>query len=284
MKVEIEQSSGFCFGVKRAIELAEQELIKDEKLYCLGDIVHNGKEIERLNSLGLLTIDKEKYKTIKNDKVLLRAHGEPPNTYLHAQAQNIELIDGTCPIVLRLQKKIKEAYANNTEQNQIVIFGKASHPEVISLCGQTNQQALVVREMAELEKLDPAKNTYLFSQTTMDTKEYEQISDAIKSKLNNGIQLHLSNSICGSVSGREAKLRAFARKHPVVVFVGGKKSSNGKMLFAICKSENPNSFFVSTTNEIDSTWFSDCKSVGVCGATSTPQWLLEEVANTIAKG
>ncbi|SEH05464.1 4-hydroxy-3-methylbut-2-enyl diphosphate reductase [Candidatus Venteria ishoeyi] len=281
MIVEIEGSSGFCFGVHKAVEKAEEILQSEEKLYCLGDIVHNGQEISRLEKLGLITIDHHQFKTLKNCKVLLRAHGEPPSTYLLAAENNIELIDATCPIVLSLQKKIQKTYQDSLKDNQVVIYGKAAHPEVISLIGQTNKQAKIIEDISEIDKIDFSKPISLYAQTTMDTAKYKELENEIQNRKIGNLKLTTVNSICGAVSGREDKLNEFAGTKEIVVFVAGKKSSNGKMLFEICKEANPNSYYISNPDELNNAWFYNMEFVGICGATSTPQWLLNHVADKI---
>ncbi|MEA3444028.1 MAG: 4-hydroxy-3-methylbut-2-enyl diphosphate reductase [Bacteroidota bacterium] len=281
MRLEIESTSGFCFGVKNAVKKAEEILQSEEKLFCLGDIVHNGKEIERLKKLGLITIGYEQFGKLKNCKVLLRAHGEPPSTYSIAEKNNLELIDASCPIVLNLQKKIKISSISSEIKKQIVIFGKPTHPEVISLVGQTNGQAVVVSNLADVEKIDFTREISLFSQTTMDTGKFKEITNEIKKRQSTNNVLQVTNSICVAVSGREAKLVEFSRKHETIIFIGGKKSSNGKMLFEICKKENQNSFYISNIEELKPERIINSESIGICGATSTPYWQLEKVAKKV---
>ncbi|MCF8371926.1 MAG: 4-hydroxy-3-methylbut-2-enyl diphosphate reductase [Bacteroidales bacterium] len=281
MKVEIEGSSGFCFGVRNAVDKAEDILRSGEKLYCLGDIVHNGQEIARLEALGLITIDSQQFRNLKNCKVLLRAHGEPPSTYQYARENNIELIDATCPIVLNLQKKIKKSYQEPTSDKQVVIFGKSTHPEVISLVGQTENKAIVVENISDLTVIDFSKSISLYAQTTMDTRKFKGLADELHLRNINQKGIKVTQSICGAVSGRESKLIEFAKKKDVLIFVGGKKSSNGKMLFGICLAANKHSYYISSAEELNPAWISNSEQVGVCGATSTPIWLLERVAKQI---
>jgi 4-hydroxy-3-methylbut-2-en-1-yl diphosphate reductase len=281
MKVEIDQKSGFCFGVVNAIGKAEKTLKNERKLYCLGDIVHNGMEIKRLEAAGLESIDREKFFTLKNCKVLLRAHGEPPSTYEYARANNIELIDGTCPVVLKLQQRVKKAYAEMKANNgQIVIFGKKGHAEVVGLEGQTKQQAIVVESEEDLEQVDPNRPAYLFSQTTKSLTKFHQLAKKLEERSNE--KVIVKDTICRQVSNRVPWLKEFASTHDVIVFIGGKKSSNAKILFDVCKHTNPNSYFISTLEEIDNCWFDGKASTGICGATSTPQWLMEELAEKIS--
>ena len=280
MKVVIDHKSGFCFGVVNAINKAEETLAKGEKLYCLGDIVHNGMEVKRLESIGLITIDRKQYFTLKNCRVLLRAHGEPPETYQYAQANNIELIDATCPVVLKLQQRVSKAFRDMQQQNgQIILFGKKGHAEVIGLNGQTNNQAIIVENETDLSKIDTDKPAYLFSQTTKSIDHFNQLAKIIDKKLNQ--PMIVKDTICRQVSNRVPRLKEFAARHDVLIFVGGKKSSNAKFLFDVCKQSNPNSYFVSSTEDLNYDWFAGKSSTGICGATSTPQWLMEQVAKTI---
>lgn len=293
MNVEIEGSSGFCFGVRNAVDTAEEILRSGEKLYCLGDIVHNGQEVARLEALGLITIDIEQFRTLKNCKVLLRAHGEPPSTYKYAHENGIEIVDASCPIVRNLQKKIKNTYQQPSstkasedrplDERQVVIFGKASHPEVVALVGQTENRAIVVEDISGLDKLDYSKSISLYAQTTMDTRKYKQLAAELERRNINSKDIKVVNSICKAVSGRESKLIDFAKRQDVLIFVGGKKSSNGKMLFGICQTANPRSYYISNAEELNPSWFSGNNNVGVCGATSTPSWLLKKVAEEIQK-
>ena len=288
MNVEIDKNSGFCFGVVYAIERAEEELAVEKELYCIGDIVHNNVEVERLKKKGLKIIDHEQYKTLKDCKVLIRAHGEPPETYKIALQNNIKLIDASCPVVLKLQKNIKNGYEQSQKSNgQVVIFGKKGHAEVNGLVGQTLGNAIVVSKPEDLELIDYTKPVSLFSQTTMEKKEYAFLKDEIEKRLiqNNNhaeeVNIKMHRTICSQVSGREPDLRIFAQKHNVIIFVSGKKSSNGKVLYDICKEENQRSYFVSELPEIKKEWFTSCPSVGISGATSTPAWLIEEVKKHI---
>jgi len=289
MLVEVDENSGFCFGVKNAVEIAEEALMRGEKVYSLGQIVHNDIEVERLASLGLISIDHEKYKKLKNAKVLIRAHGEPPGTYETAQRNNISIIEATCPIVKRLQSRIRETWKKTKENGgQVYIFGKAGHAEVIGLLGQTDNEAILIHSKSELDNITFSKEVYLFSQTTMSLREYREVAETIISKMKEqgtedaDVHFHKFNTICGQVSNREPKLKAFAKRHEVLIFVSGKESSNGKMLFEICKKENPSTYFVSSPEEMKKEWFTGKKSVGVCGATSTPKWLINNVRDKIS--
>jgi len=288
MVVEVDERSGFCFGVQNAVEIAEEALMKGEKVFSLGPIVHNDIEVERLTSLGLKTVDHEQYHELRNCKVLIRAHGEPPETYYIAEKNNIQIIEATCPIVKKLQSRIKNTWLNTSlKEGQVVIFGKAGHAEVIGLMGQTNNQAILTDGEKNLDKIDYTREIHLFSQTTMGNAEYNRLAEKLRIRMTeNGISdpdshLHVNRTICGQVSNRQPGLRAFSKKHDVIIFVSGRDSSNGKMLFSICKSENPRSWFVSSPEEILKEWFSGVNSVGVCGATSTPKWLIDKVRDTI---
>lgn len=279
-QVEIDADSGFCFGVTRAISMAEDELRGSGKLYCLGDIVHNSDEVERLRRLGLETISHEQMAELRNVKVLLRAHGEPPSTYEVARRNGIEIIDATCPVVLRLQQRIKAAY-DSPGQPQIVIYGKHGHAEVNGLLGQTNGNARVVETPADLDAVDPSRPTLLYSQTTKSLDGLRQISDHLARKMNPGVEFSSFDTICRSVANRVDKLREFARAHDVIVFVAGRKSSNGHFLYERCRSENPRTIFISSAAELDPALLEGAESIGICGATSTPRWLMEQVRDII---
>lgn len=277
LQVEIDSNSGFCFGVVYAIEMAEDHLKEHGQLYCLGDIVHNDKEVERLQELGLEIISHDELKELKNATILIRAHGEPPETYLTALENNLELIDASCPVVLKLQNRIRNAY---DEDRQIVILGKKGHAEVNGLVGQTQQEAIVISSEEEAEKLQIDKPVSLFSQTTKGTKLLYNIREKMNDKFED---FKFNDTICRQVSNREPELQKFSDKHEVIIFVSGKKSSNGKALYQTCKSVNPESYFISGVEELDLDWIRGKKSVGICGATSTPMWLMEEVADFINK-
>jgi len=287
MKVEIDTDSGFCFGVVKAIRMAESELKKRRSLYCLGAIVHNKVEVERLESLGIITIGHEEFRQLRNSRVLFRAHGEPPETYEIAKKNNIEIIDATCPVVLNLQKKIKCGYDEISRQNgQVVIFGKKGHAEIIGLVGQTGGKAIIVEQPEDLDQIDYTKAVYLYSQTTKGKKNYEQFQQEIRKRMVEvqGVEnIHFISfeTICGEVSNREPSLREFARKFDVVLFVSDRESSNGMMLFQVCKEANPRTYFITRKEELDLEWIKGARSAGVCGATSTPKWIMEEVANRI---
>lgn len=286
MKIEIDPNAGFCFGVTNAIEMAEDILRQQDNLYCLGDIVHNNEEVDRLESLGLKSITQGELEELKDTIVLIRAHGEPPSTYGIAKRNNIQLIDATCPVVLRLQERIKEVYRKTrAEGGQIIIYGKHGHAEVNGLMGQTNDTAIVVMDDDDLEKIDFSKPAHLFSQTTRKYSGYSRIKEKIQSRFRethgDDSMLVVYNSICPRVSGREPGLAEFSKKHDVIIFVSGEKSSNGKMLFKICKSNNESSYFVSKPEDIKPEWFASAGSVGISGATSTPMWLMKQVADKI---
>ena len=289
MDITIDQKSGFCFGVVYAIEMAEEILKKDHKLYCLGDIVHNNKEVDRLNNLGLEIINHQQLESLNNCKVLIRAHGEPPSTYEIALKNDIELLDASCPVVLKLQHQIKEGYEQIKNINgQVIIFGKEGHAEVTGLVGQTDGKAIIVTTEEDLNKVDFDKPIYIYSQTTKSPAAFQNIINNIKDKLNSEgksdeLKFVVHDTLCRQVSGREPQLKQFSIDNDVIVFVSGTKSSNGKMLYSSCREENKQSYFISDVNEIKEDWFEDVSSVGICGATSTPRWLMEEVAEFIKK-
>lgn len=282
--IEIDNGSGFCFGVTTAIQKAEEELRKGTPLYCLGDIVHNGKECERLKSLGLITINHEEFKQLHGVKVLLRAHGEPPETYEIARKNEIEIIDATCPVVLRLQQRIKQEYDSNAlKDKQIVIYGKAGHAEVLGLVGQTSGKAIVIESLKEAEQLDFSKDIRLYSQTTKSLDEFWQIVEYIKEHISPDATFEYYDTICRQVANRMPNIRAFATSHDLIFFVSGKKSSNGKILFNECCQVNPNSHLIDDASEIDFNLLQGINSIGICGATSTPKWLMEECKTAIQK-
>lgn len=289
LKVTVDTGSGFCWGVIRTIDIAEDELKNNGDMYSLGDIIHNPVEIERLADKGLQTISTDELKEIKNARVLIRAHGEPASTYRIARQNNIEIIDATCPVVTKVQERIRKFYDDGY---QIVIFGKKEHAEVIGLVGQTGGEAVVIRSAEEIDRIDLNRKTVLFSQTTMDKPEFHKLKDVLRKKIDElivasmedeAVDFHAKDTICGQVSGRDKKLRQFALNNDVVVFVAGRKSSNGKVLFEICKSANSRTHFIEKESEIDYTWFDGAETVGVTGATSTPQWLMERVKSYIEK-
>lgn len=284
-KVEIDQGSGFCFGVTAAIQKAEEELAKGEKLYCLGDIVHNGQECERLKRMGLITINHEEFALLKNAKVLLRAHGEPPRTYEIARENHIEIIDATCPVVLRLQKRIKQEYdaTPSDREKQIVIYGKNGHAEVLGLVGQTCGKAIVIEKLDEVKSLDFSKDIRLYSQTTKSLDEFRQIVAYIKEHISPSATFEYYDTICRQVANRMPNIQKFASAHDLVFFVCGHKSSNGKILFQECKKVNPNSYQIDQPEEINKDLLKDAQSIGICGATSTPKWLMEACKNVIMK-
>lgn len=292
MKVTIDDNSGFCFGVTSAIEAAERELQKGQ-LYCLGDIVHNGQEVERLDKLGLVTIDYDDLRTLHDVRVLLRAHGEPPATYRIAKQNGIDIIDASCPVVLKLQKRIRETYlAHHGKDVQIVIFGQKGHAEVIGLEGQTNNTAIVMESVRDLDKLDYTKPIYLFSQTTKSVEEFKAIVEEIQCRIDSLSDrlvdsspiFEYHNTICRNVANRVKRLQDFARSNDVVIFVGGKKSSNAKVLYNHCLEANPSTVFVSSVEDLTDDIMGKCHSVdrvGICGATSTPKWLMEQIRSRI---
>lgn len=287
MKVEIDSNSGFCFGVVTAINKAEEELNVSGNLYCLGDIVHNAKEVERLQQKGLKTITHTDLENLKDVKVLLRAHGEPPKTYDKASRNHIEVIDATCPVVLQLQRRIKNAYdegvkaqENGGKKPLIVIYGKNGHAEVNGLVGQTNGEAVVIQDKEELENLDLSQDIILYSQTTKSIEGFREIVEEIGKRKTSG-NFEYYDTICRQVANRMQKMKEFAGNHDVVFFVSGTKSSNGKVLYEMCKEVNPNTYLISDETQVCPELVKDAVSVGVCGATSTPLWLMEKVASAI---
>lgn len=283
LKIEIDNGSGFCFGVTTAIRKAEEELAKGSKLYCLGDIVHNGMEVERLHEQGLITIDHEQLRHLHHAKVLLRAHGEPPETYEIARQNNIEIIDATCPVVLALQSRIKRKWTDSPEA-QTVIFGKKGHAEVLGLVGQTHGEAIVVERLDDVkQKLDFSKDINLYSQTTKNLDEYRRIVDYIQNNISPTAAFKSYDTICRQVANRMPHIAEFAAHHDVILFVSGRKSSNGHALFTRCMEVNPNSHLIEREEEIDYSWFKHAQTVGICGATSTPKWLMEECRDAILR-
>jgi len=283
MIIEIDKNSGFCFGVVEAIRKAEETLEQQQILYCLGDIVHNDSEIERLTLQGLITIDHEQYFTMKDATVLLRAHGEPPTTYQSAKENNIRLIDATCPVVLKLQQRIRTRFELDKEQTtQVVIYGKKGHAEVNGLVGQTKGRAIVIEDATEIDKIDFTKPIELYSQTTKDLEGFNQLAEELKGKAIN-TPVHIHDTICRQVAHRIPAIREFASRFDLIIFVSGQKSSNGKMLFNICHAVNSNSKFITSIEEINQQWLENISSVGICGATSTPKALLEGVSTMIKK-
>ncbi len=306
LQIEIDNGSGFCFGVTTAIKKAEEELAKGTKLYCLGDIVHNSMEVERLTQKGLMTINHEQMRDLHNVKVLLRAHGEPPETYELAKRNNIEIIDATCPVVLALQRRIKSQYEKGYQsingsldkedtvttpplsrksggEASIVIFGKNGHAEVLGLVGQTHSHAIVIEKFEDVKALDFNHDIYLYSQTTKSLDEFHKIIDYIQSHISPTAKFQSFDTICRQVANRMPNISSFAARHDLILFVAGRKSSNGKVLFHECLSVNPNSHQVESADEIDMKWFEGVQTVGICGATSTPKWLMEECRDEILR-
>jgi 4-hydroxy-3-methylbut-2-en-1-yl diphosphate reductase len=282
MKIEIDKKSGFCFGVTNAIQKAEEELKFNKPLFCLGDIVHNDAEISRLSGLGLVTISRSHFFTLSDCKVLIRAHGEPPETYEYAEKNNITLIDATCPVVLKLQKRVKTSYKNMAKYDgQLVIFGKPGHAETEGINGQTGNRAIIIQTREELEKVDFSKPVELYSQTTMPIARFEELAGLIRQKTGNNNSVLIHDTICRQVANRGPYLRNFASRFDVVIFVSGRKSSNGAALFHICREANTRTFFVENTDDLKTEWFDEAKTTGICGATSTPMWLMEQVASWI---
>ncbi len=288
MNVTIDKNSGYCFGVEFAIQMAEDEMENCDELYCLGDIVHNGMEVQRLYEKGLRIIDRDQLKELRDCKVLIRAHGEPPETYKLALENNIELIDASCPVVLKLQNRVKHAYdGGRSAEGQIVIYGQVGHAEVIGLAGQTGDEAIIITTAEDLDKIDFTRPVTLFSQTTKSTKGFYQIKELIEERIKQANTdstqplFNANDSICRQVSNREPQLAKFSTEHDVLVFVSGKKSSNGKALYSVCKQHNPKSYFIENEQELQAEWFAGVQSVGICGATSTPMWLMQQVATYI---
>ncbi len=300
LQIEIDSGSGFCFGVTTAIKKAEEELASGNTLYCLGDIVHNGMECERLRRLGLITINHDDMRNLHDVKVLLRAHGEPPETYQLARRNNIEIIDATCPVVLQLQRRIKTQYekmqtARNalpkcntcdetepSEEAQIVIFGKKGHAEVLGLVGQTESRAIVIEQFDDVAKLDFCRDIYLYSQTTKSLDEFHRITDYIQSHISPTAVFRSFDTICRQVANRMPNISTFATRHDLILFVCGRKSSNGKVLFNECLRVNPNSHLIEGPAEIHPAWLEGIRTVGICGATSTPKWLMEQCRDAIS--
>lgn len=278
--VEIDEKSGFCFGVVTAINKAETELESSGSLYCLGDIVHNSNEVERLEASGLRTITHDEFRQLRGVKVLLRAHGEPPSTYAVARENNIRVIDATCPVVLKLQQRIKDMHRTSPE-TQIVIYGQAGHAEVNGLVGQTDGKAIVVENIEDLSAIDFTRNIALYSQTTKSVEGFRSIIEVISARLKAPARLMSFDTICRSVAGRVDHLRRFAAAHEVVIFVAGEKSSNGRILYNHCLEANPNSFLVADESQLDVNWIAGVSSIGICGATSTPRRLMEQVRDRV---
>lgn len=283
MKVTVDKHSGFCWGVVRTVEIAEEELKETPKMYSLGPIIHNPMEIERLAQKGLETIAHSDFARLEGQKVLIRAHGEPPSTYELARKHHITLVDATCPVVTKVQERIRKFYDKGY---QVVIFGKKDHAEVVGLVGVTNNEAIIIKSVGEISRVDLTKKTVLFSQTTMDKPTFYEIAGVLKTRIKefevgtfeeSAIDFHAKDTICGQVSGRDKKLREFAAENDVVVFVAGRNSSNGKVLFEICRAENQDTHFVEDESELEREWFEGKEKVGISGATSTPQWLMERV-------
>ena len=279
LQIEIDNGSGFCFGVTTAIQKAEEELSKGNQLYCLGDIVHNGMECERLRKMGLITINHDDMRKLHDVKVLLRAHGEPPETYELARQNHIEIIDATCPVVLQLQKRIKRQFEAGAAQ--IVIFGKKGHAEVLGLVGQTQSTAIVIESVDEVAKLDFSRDIFLYSQTTKSLDEFHQIIEYIQQHISPSATFKSTDTICRSVANRMPNISQFASRHDLILFVCGRKSSNGKVLYNECLRVNPNTHLIEGPDEINHQWLKGIKTVGICGATSTPKWLMEKCRDAI---
>ena len=287
MKVTVDRNSGFCWGVVRTIDIAEEQMQEERELYSLGPVIHNPVEIERLRVKGLTPITQDDLPRLSGKRVLIRAHGEPPETYARAKELGITLIDATCPVVTKVQERIRKFYDNGY---QIVIFGKKDHAEVIGLVGQTNGEAVVIKSVGEIGIVELTRKTVLFSQTTMDKPTFYDIARVLREKIadvvigtfeESAVDFHAKDTICGQVAGRDKKLREYAASNDVMVFVAGRNSSNGKVLYDICREANPRSFFIEQENELQPAWFAGAATVGITGATSTPQWLMERVQRAI---
>ncbi len=288
LKIEIDNKSGFCYGVVRAIDEAEKVLVSENKLYSLGSIVHNNSELRRLKEQGLSVINYDELESLKQGTVLFRAHGEPPQSYITAKENNLKVIDCTCPVVLKLQSKVRDSYVKlREEEGKVIIFGKAGHAEVNGLAGQVGGDVIIVHDENDLDKIDYTKPLNIFSQTTKDTNEYKSICDSIKLRIINAggplEKFKAFNTICGQVSSRQPHLKEFSKTHDVIIFVSGSDSSNGKVLFEMCKTVNKRSYKVEDPSQINRLWFKEGESIGICGATSTPKWLLQEVADFLGK-
>lgn len=282
LRIEIDEHSGFCFGVTTAIRKAEEELQKGGTLYCLGDIVHNSIECDRLKRMGLVTINHETFEQLHDAKVLLRAHGEPPQTYETAKRNNLELIDATCPVVLKLQQRIKNKWQETEgRERQIIIHGQAGHAEVLGLVGQTHGKAIVVENTTQLDRISKDKDTYIYSQTTKSLEGYKAIVEAIRERVDDGRTCESFNTVCGQVANRMNGIGEFAKSHQLIIFVCGKKSSNGKILYNECKKVNDNVYQVEGPEDIDFSLTDDIETIGICGATSTPKWLMENCRKAI---
>ena len=275
LQVTIDSNSGFCFGVVYAIEMAQDMLDEHGYLYCLGDIVHNDEEVNRLKLMGLRIIDHDTFRELKNERVLIRAHGEPPSTYQTAIENNITLIDATCPVVLKLQNRIRGSFDKN---ETIFLMGKKGHAEVTGLMGQINNEGIVFSDISELEGQNLPEEITLYTQTTKSKQKFRETREALEAK---GIKVNAHDTICSQVSDRDVELRAFAKSYDKILFVGGTKSSNGMVLYNVCKDQNPQTFFISRVDEIDFSWFESGNTVGICGATSTPMWLMEDVQKAL---
>jgi len=293
MKVTVDKSAGFCWGVVRTIDIAENQLDavnEDGKLYCLGDIIHNPMEIERLRGMGLETITREDLTKVRGGKVLIRAHGEPPSTYQRAESLGIELVDATCPVVWKVQERIRKFYEQGF---QVVIYGKKDHAETIGLVGQTAGEAIVIKSLEEIDKVDLTRKTVLFSQTTMEKETFYKLKAEFQKRVkelvvdsfeDEAVEFHAKDTICGQVYGRDKKLREYAAQNDIVIFVAGRNSSNGKVLFRICQESNPRTYFIENAPELKKDWFEGVATVGISGSTSTPQWLMEEIRRKIEDG
>ena len=285
-KIVVDQNSGFCFGVINAIRTAEKYLMEHNTLYCLGDIVHNNEEVQRLSNIGLQIIDQNQFKSLRDTTVLIRAHGEPPETYQIAEKNNIHLIDATCPVVLKLQKRILGEYLKNKSSKQILIYGKKGHAEVVGLLGQTGNTGIVISSPEDIECIDFGRPSILYSQTTQSLENYRKLIDSIQSRYHSAGHpdwFEYEDTICGKVSSRAKQIADFASSFDIILFVSGEKSSNGLYLYNICKGHNPRSYFLTNVDQLQQIDLSEADSIGICGATSTPMWLMRQVADKCAK-
>jgi 4-hydroxy-3-methylbut-2-en-1-yl diphosphate reductase len=286
MKVEIDTGAGFCFGVEKTIKMAEKELAENGQINCLGEIVHNEAEINRLEDKGMVTVPHDDFNKLKNTTVLIRAHGEPPETYNKAKQDNITIIEATCPVVLKLQSRVRDAFRRMSEVNgQVLIAGKKNHPEIIGLAGQTGYQAIIIEQEKDADRVDYSRPAELFAQTTLGVEKFRKIQEIITERSreagNTGIKVH--NTFCGQVSNRVPGLIRFCKDHDVIIFVSGKNSSNGKALFEACRNVNPRSYHLSSPDEFDPAWINGAETVGISGSTSTPRWLMQKVAKKISR-
>lgn len=282
MRVVIDENSGFCFGVVRAITCAEEALKGCDEVYSLGDIVHNRVEVQRLQSLGLNTITHSDMESLRGKRLFIRAHGEPPSTYHKAQSLSIDVVDATCPVVANLQKRVKQAYEKMQQvKGSVVLLGKRGHAEVVGLTGQVDDKVIVIERKEDLELIDFSKSIYFLAQTTQSISLFQELAEMMRLRLEDGATLEVHDTICRQVANRESHLEEFSRSHDVILFVAGRKSSNGKVLSEVCKAVNSRTYLIEEPDEVNAEWLEGVESVGVCGATSTPRWLMQQVARRV---